>query len=93
MFETVWQRIRACEGREFHTKKGEPFRYELRSQEVLRVIRNVEIERNLTKSNFARAFDQFMEGSITGPSGLDSVQGPSYVWAILQDERIRSKDG
>ena len=91
-FETVWQRIRAGEGEEFHTRKGTPFRYELKSREVLRaVVDGEEIERNLTKSNFESALDQIERESTNGPGSLRDIQGQSYVWAILNDGRIRGE--
>ena len=93
-FETVWRRIHACKGQRFHTKTGQPFHYEIKSQETLRaVVDGKEVERNLTRSNFESALEQTERESTNGPGSLKGIQGQSYVWAILNDDRIREGQG
>lgn len=80
----VWNRLSALEGEEFKTKTGLPFTYTI-SGDVLRVSRT---EYNLTKANFAKAFKAV---PFDGPGNIQNdVRGPSYVWALLHDSRVRN---
>jgi len=45
-----------------------------------------EINRALPKSQFAKALDLLQA---SGPSDFQHLQGPSYMWAILNDARVR----
>jgi hypothetical protein len=84
--EEVWRRIRANEGEVFTTTTGLPFTYEL-AGDVLHPSRT---HYNIPKSQVAKAFDLV---PFDGPGLINStVRGPSYVWAILHDRRIRGAD-
>jgi hypothetical protein len=82
-FEAVWRRILAHEGDEFQTTTGLPFTYEI-AGEVLHPSRT---RYNIAKSQIEKAFELV---PFDGPGTINAiVRGPSYVWAILHDERIR----
>ncbi len=84
--EEVWNLLRTLEGEEFHTKTGKPFTFSV-SGDVLRVSRT---EYNLSKGNFAKGLAIV---PIEGPGTVQSlVRGPSYVWAILHDARVRKSE-
>jgi hypothetical protein len=81
--DDVWDRLRALEGKVFQTKTGRPFTFAI-SGDVLRVSRT---EYDLSKGNFAKALEV---APFDGPGTVQNlVRGPSYVWAILHDFRVR----
>jgi len=81
-FESVWQRISSMEGEQFSTIRGKQFTYEV-SGNIL--IPSIDSQFQLHKSNFKKAFER---GRTTGPGAISDVHGPSYVWAILHDDRV-----
>jgi hypothetical protein len=83
--EDVWSRIRSHEGEEFALVRGDIFRYEM-FDNYLRPVGRV---RHLSKSTFAKALPRVPLQNTTDVSDL---QGPSYVFAILTDKRIRRGD-
>lgn len=85
--ETVWARIVAHQERTFHQVEGGEFTYTV-SGNVLRPDRT---NRNIPKSDFAKALPLAPFSSTTQVNRL-GVQGPSYVFAILMDARIRQAD-
>ncbi len=81
-FGDIWKRIIACEGEEFRTSTGLPFTYNVNSNALC----PSRTKYNIAKSNFAVAYDLV---PIDSPGEITKlVRGPSYVWAILHDERI-----
>lgn len=91
--EEVWARIVKHKGAEFHTKTALPFTYEIQGN-VFRPIRDHQINRKIPKSDFEEALKHVpcdglgdMDQSIH--KGHRSIQGSSYVWAVLHDPRIR----
>jgi hypothetical protein len=81
-FEQLWGRITALSGQTFHTKRGIPFTYYATSSSV--VLHNT--DRMLPKGQFVEALSRF---PISGPGELQDLQGPSYMYAILTDPRVR----
>ena len=80
----TWDRIVQHKGRPFNTKTGKQFTYSI----VGTSVKPNHTERLIGKSDFARAWQMM---PIPGPAPLrDIVQGPAYVWAILNDPRIVS---
>jgi hypothetical protein len=87
--ELIWGRIQRHAGSEFRTLSGLPFTYQV-PREYLRVNRDgEEINRSLSRTNFARALEMMPASS---PNALKGRQGASYTWAILMDARIREQD-
>ncbi len=84
-FGEVWKRILACEGEEFRTTNNLPFTYSINDHSL----RPSRARQNIGKTEFAKAYDLV---PINSPGEITNrVRGPSYVWAILHDQRI-SKD-
>lgn len=87
--EWIWERIKRHAGEEFQTINGLPFTYVVPGN-FLRVARDgTEINRSLSRTNFAKALDLM---PAAGPGELKGRQGSSYTWAILMDRRIRQSD-
>ena len=82
----LWDEIRACEGKQFLSKKDLPFTYTIKGGELVTDRR----ERSITRSTFEKAYekllrDQVGEGApkrIVGPKTLN-VYGAPYVWAVF----------
>jgi hypothetical protein len=97
-FESVWRQIRVLAGHTFETKTGLHFTYRFEGSTV-RVTRDEhEINQSLNEGDFRVAFEVLRENRNSQPGqlndlahemGYSMVRGPSYVWAILNDARIR----
>jgi len=84
--DAVWARIAAHQGETFHLLKGQPFTYRVEGHAVVPSTAKVRIQ----KSQFAKAL-----GAVPFEKVADvpkDVFGPSYVYAILMDPRIRGDD-
>jgi hypothetical protein len=82
-FQTIWKRIINHEGETFFTKKNLPFTYKIVNNCIVPDRTNYP----LAKSNFEKAAKI---NNLTGPGQInDIVRGPSYVYAILTDSRIK----
>ncbi|QKE85722.1 hypothetical protein [Arthrobacter sp. NEB 688] len=87
--EDVWPRIERHAGGEFKTVTGLRFTYRAPGQ-FIRVSREGrEINRVLSRTNFAKALPSM---PASNPSQLKGRQGSAYVCAILMDPRIRQSD-
>lgn len=84
-FAEVWQRIEASAGKTFEQIRGGEFTYEIRSGSVWPDRTN----RGLPRSHFAQAFELV---PLTSTVPIQHLQGPSYLYAILMDHRIRQDD-
>jgi hypothetical protein len=83
--DTVWERIRQHAGEDFLLTRGDAFQYEM-FDNYLRPVGRV---RHLSRSNFAKALPRV---PLTNTRDVGDLQGPSYVFAILMDKRIRQHD-
>jgi hypothetical protein len=82
-FETIWQQIRALTGEKFFTKRGLEFSFEIQGDTLL----PSRTDYKISKSDFRIAYDAL---PCDGPGELSQrVRGSSYVWAILQDRRVK----
>lgn len=81
-WSTIWENIVAMAGQVFHTKGEEPFTYHIEGNRmhVSRTDYPISGPRNIRK-----ALELW---PVSGPSKLSSVRGASYVWALLNDQRI-----
>lgn len=87
MYETILRRIMNNQGNLFRTITNLPFTYEI-DNGYLRVSRT---NYAIPLSDIRVAYNVF---PCAGPSGFgNAVRGPSYIWAILNDSRIRNNDG
>ena len=84
--ETVWARIVAHQGEPFRQIKGQVFTYRVEGNAVVPSTVNVKIQ----KSQFAKALPHVPFQRVADVP--KDVFGPSYVYAILMDERIRDGD-
>jgi hypothetical protein len=81
-FDEIWKRIVALRGETFRQKRGKPFTYSVTGNNL----RPSTTNRQLPRSHFAEAFARM---PLDGPARLQDLQGPSYLFAILTDPRIR----
>jgi hypothetical protein len=82
-FDQVWQRITSNAGAEFRQKTGKRFTYTATNSSVNPSTTN----RALPRGDFATAYAR---APLIGPGQLQDSQGPSYIWAILTDDRVAS---
>jgi serine/threonine protein kinase len=80
--ERVWQRIVDCQGQTFRQVRGREFTYEVSG----RVLRLHTTNQNLSMATFEEALARV---PLAGPGDINDLRGPSYVFAILYDDRIR----
>lgn len=81
-FDAVWWRIKEHAGKEFRTKTGLAFTYEVVGMSVVPDRTGYPLH----VSNFRAAFDLL---PLSGPGQINTlVRGPAYVYAILMDHRI-----
>lgn len=84
-FDEVWRRVTEYTGAIFYTKTGYPFTYTVEDDAV-----------KTSRTSYTLYRDQFLKAynlaPVKGPGEYTNlVRGPSYIWAILHDERIRRK--
>ena len=80
-FKNIWDRIEKHSGKEFKQIRGGKFTYEIRGNQVVPDRTN----QNIPKSHFEKAFDLLpLENTVP----IQNLRGPSYIFAILMDERI-----
>jgi hypothetical protein len=85
-FAEIWKRILFCEGEEFKTDTNLPFTYEINGNSLF----PSRTEYNIPKTEIAKAYELV---PISSPNIITKlVRGPSYIWAILHDERISKKE-
>ena len=78
--------IRSLAGHTFNTKKGRPFTYEMHRDTV-----------NTSRTDYPLPLSEFRKVlglvPLEGPGEINqTVRGPSYIWAILHDPRVRGDD-
>ena len=83
--EIVWARIRAHAGEPFRQIRGGEFRYEAPSGYIALDRTN----QNIPKSDFNRALEIV---PLENTAAVQHLRGPSYIYAILMDPRIRQSD-
>ena len=81
--ELIWQNIVAHEGQIFTKILGREFTYTVHG-EAIQVVGNQPYP--VSRQNIINAH---AIGQVKGPGAYpDHIVGPSYVWALLHDERI-----
>jgi hypothetical protein len=81
----VWRRIVAHEGETFTQVRGQGFTYEADG----RVLRPSTTNQNLSRATFEKALDRV---PLRSTAVVQDLRGPSYLYAILMDPRIREGD-
>lgn len=84
-FDTVWRRIEAHAGAEFRQIRGGAFRYEVANS----YIKPDRTNQQLPRTHFEQAFALV---PLTSTAQVQHLRGPSYLYAILMDSRIRQSD-
>ena len=84
-FETVWSRIKAHEGERFRQIRGQEFTYRIKGAALVPSTTN----QNLPRAQFEQAY-AFVPLNSTTP--LQRLRGPSYLYAVLMDARVRQAD-
>jgi len=84
-FDVVWNRISNQSGEVFRQIRGAEFRYLMDGNGIIPDRTNHRFSKSEIKKAFAR-----MPVENTVP--LQDLRGPSYLYAILMDERIRQDD-
>ena len=84
-FSTVWKRILKHQGHTFHQKRGKAFRYKIISGAVKPSTTNQQIG----KDQFLKAFNLVPLKKV---SEANHLWGPSFLYGILMDGRIRKND-
>lgn len=80
-FDDVWRRVVENAGREFHQYRGKVFMYSLQGRAISLSTTNQVIGRNEIKKAWEREPRKV--------SDLQDLRGPSYLFAIVTDPRIR----
>jgi hypothetical protein len=81
-FAATWARVQQHAGDVFTTVTGKEFRYLARDNAVEMQTTN----RVLPRSDFEKALARMRVG---GLGELQDLQGPSYIYAILNDPRVK----
>ncbi|HCQ91503.1 MULTISPECIES: hypothetical protein [unclassified Clostridium] len=84
--EIIWSRIVENIGREFIQIRGRIFTYELKGSSS---IRPNTTNRIISKSQIEKALE-FVP--LENTAKIQNLQAPSYIYAILMDDRIRKND-
>jgi hypothetical protein len=79
--DEVWQRIQRHAGEEFVQKRGQRFTYTFLGGRIELSTTN----RTVSRRDFERALDRV---PVLGPGEFQDLNAPSYLYAILHDDRI-----
>ena len=83
--DIVWGRIVAHEGETFHQIRGKAFEYEVHSG----YLRPDTTNQNIPRAAFEEALELV---PLKNTVPVQHLRGPSYIYAILMDKRIRKAD-
>ena len=81
-FDEVWRRIIAHATEEFRQVRGGVFTYLVDGNVVI----PDRTDYQFARSEFIKAYERM---PVSGPGALQDLRGPSYLFAILMDDRIR----
>lgn len=92
----IWGKIIENEGREFHTAKGLPFTYKIRTNAAGERLGEIIVDRKegktITRGTVVMAYKKAVElGVVTGPKKL-GVFGASYLWPIFVELGVCRKN-
>ena len=80
--ESIWENIKRHEGEIFYTVSGLEFTYQVVGENLIHTRSKVAISKS--------AFEKAIVLNPQKPSDLhNDVVGPSYIYAIISDSRIR----
>ena len=84
-FDRIWARIHRHAGEEFRQIRGGQFTYVAHDGYVVPSRTN----QNLPRTEFEKAYRLV---PLEGTTPVQHLRGPSYLYAILMDRRIRGSD-
>jgi len=84
-FAVVWSRIESHAGEKFTQIRGGEFTYKIVDGHV----RPDRTNHQIPKSHFEQAFEI---APLKSTTPVQHLRGPSYIFAILMDHRIRQSD-
>ena len=84
-FDTIWQRIKDRESERFIQIQGRDFTYVVAGNSIAPDRTN----QNIPRAHFEKA-SRLLPLENTVP--LQDLRGPSYIYAVLMDDRIRESD-
>jgi len=87
--ERVWERIAAHQGEKFHTITRLPFTYAVEGRGVWFVRNGRRIKQRLERKELDKAVDIC---PVSNTTEFAKLRAPSYLFGLLMDSRIRSKD-
>jgi len=79
--EEIWNRIVLHEGNEFTQKRGKVFIYKMNGNVIVPNTTNISI----SKGEVEKAWNRM---PVNGPGEINDLMAPSYLYAILNDQRI-----
>jgi hypothetical protein len=80
--QQVWARIEGCQGQPFTQIRGAQFTY--------RVDGNLVFPDHTVQAIHRSQFEKALElVPLSGPGEIQHLRGPSYIYAVLMDPRIR----
>lgn len=82
LIDVIWPRIVALEGATFTQLRGGEFHYRA-ADSYLELDRT---NHNVPRAHIAEALRRW---PLTGPGQLQDLRAPSYIYAILTDQRVR----
>ena len=83
----VWSRIKEHEGDTFKTITGLEFSYSIDGDNI--ISSSPETDVNIPKSHVEKSLERV---PLKDTTEIQDLMGPSYLWGILNDERISSGD-
>lgn len=85
LIDPVWARIRANAGNQFHQIRGKAFTYTIQGNSLV----PDGINQQIPKTHFELALPHLpLENTVP----VQHLRGPSYIYAVLMDRRIRGQD-
>lgn len=85
MIEEIWSRIKSHSGDVFCQMRGKKFSYAVDGDYIKLDATN----QNIPKKHIGQALSLV---PLDDTTPVQHLRGPSYIYAILMDERIRKKD-
>jgi len=80
--DDFWERIKSLEGEVFTQIRGREFTFRVSNSYIKPNTTN----QNIPKSHFAKALERL---PLTDTTKLQDLRGPSYIYAILTDSRLK----
>lgn len=84
-FNTIWDRIKASEGLEFRQIRGKQFTYAVVGSAIIPSTTN----QNIPKAHFKEASALL---PLKNTVAVQHLRGPSFIYAVLMDSRIKQTD-